>query len=185
MSLKQVLSAEPLPLIPSELEPFLDKYIRDLHNYLRRLWVIMSEETITNSLESEGFGGGIVPFRISGTPTRNSTRNQWSYPITEAVKAGAGHEGWVVKPEGRTNITAYSIIEDSQSGAVTNGGINTSSDDFPDGFDGKPLQNNTVLYCKEERFIGGGSEWQIVNHATQVDGTCDPAPLAQQLAAAY
>lgn len=65
MSLSRILSSEPLPLHPTELrdgvysKAAIDKYIRDLHNYLRRLTGFFTADNITTTID-EGSGGQLA-----------------------------------------------------------------------------------------------------------------------------
>jgi len=54
MGLVKLLSSEPLPLTPTGQGPAVEKYVRDLHNYLRRLGTRFTGENITRTLEEEG-----------------------------------------------------------------------------------------------------------------------------------
>ena len=53
MSLVKVLSAEPLPLFPVNVTPEVDKYVRDLHNYLRRLLAKLTAQNIWDAIITE------------------------------------------------------------------------------------------------------------------------------------
>jgi len=53
MGLVRLLSSEPLPLPPTGQGPAIDKYVRDLHNYLQRLGTRFTAENILRTLNEE------------------------------------------------------------------------------------------------------------------------------------
>jgi hypothetical protein len=59
MSLVRVLSAEPLPLKPPGLDPKVDNYVLQLHEYLRRLQGAFTGGRIKESLEDADISLGV------------------------------------------------------------------------------------------------------------------------------
>jgi hypothetical protein len=57
MSIVRLQSSEPLPIIPANLDPSVEHYIRSLHNYLRRITAMGTGQNIHNTLveEMEGY----------------------------------------------------------------------------------------------------------------------------------
>jgi len=53
VSLVSILSAEPLPLMPPKADEDVEKYIRDLHTYLRRQWSHVSGEAMADSIAED------------------------------------------------------------------------------------------------------------------------------------
>jgi len=79
MSLVKLLSGEPLPLPPPNVDPALDKYIRDLHNYLQRLGGYFTGQNIRESMVGELLFDKFLDVwvEVTGTGTVEISSDDW------------------------------------------------------------------------------------------------------------
>lgn len=82
MSLIKILNGEPLPRPPVDVGPEIDKYIRDLHNYLQRLWSAFTGTNIKITVDEEGAGTSSdkyedVWLEVSGTGSVVVSNKDW------------------------------------------------------------------------------------------------------------
>lgn len=99
-TLVRILSAEPLPRYPEGVDPEVLRYVRDLHNYLRRLLARLTGENITHTIDVEVplSAQQVRVFRLtSSTPddTENPTKHSYKGIRLSREKSAEGYAGWV------------------------------------------------------------------------------------------
>ena len=131
-SLQRILSGEPLPLYPEDITPGMADYLRELHDYLRRLTAKFSPNNIYQSIFdlradvmplAFDHNGLIATYPSTTTMFFEGAASYWSYPLPAGKLVGgsicSGGTITVPDPLG-VNCSIYKTnLEDIDDGVFT------------------------------------------------------------------
>jgi len=105
--ISRLFSSEPVPRIPSDIEPSMEKYLRELHDYIRRLGGLMTGENLEESVAQEGgLAWDVVQHPLTLANHNAGPPAYWSFsePWTKAVESKIVHLYAVILEENGAKV---------------------------------------------------------------------------------